>query len=96
MISELYMSNIPLRKRAAGAFVHTGNKKNIRNRKRRQHKHTQTNNNRNQTYMNNRMQNGSESGKRTYYCNSHIYIDTEEGDARQHILTRLIEMAARS
>lgn len=26
-ISEVYMSNIPLRKRAAGAFVHTGNKK---------------------------------------------------------------------
>jgi len=31
MISEVYMSNIPLRKRAAGAFVHTGNKQQKKN-----------------------------------------------------------------
>lgn len=44
MISELYMSNIPLRKRAAGAFVHTGNKK-ILEIETNQYKQTNNNNN---------------------------------------------------
>lgn len=75
MISELYMSNIPWRKRAAGAFVHTGNKKILEIEKKKTNKHKQTNNNiKHKTDIRYNAKKDSESGKRTNYCNlTHIH-----------------------
>lgn len=85
MISELYMSNIPLRKRAAGAFVHTGNK-NILEIETNKYKQTNNNNNIKRTYS--IMKKKTLKVEREQItATSHIYIDTEEGCARLHILT---------
>lgn len=70
MISELYTSNIPWRKRAGGAFVHTGNKKYEKLKE--ENKQTNTNNGTISTAKTdgyNIMSKDSESGERTNYLN---------------------------